>query len=153
MKYLSILSAILFLVSCNTSKIPVKKDFKIIDLTQQKWQGKGNINGVYYKASFEQTTKGEVQFDSIYVENNWHKAFVEDENPFVVMASITRESTEQEQGQMMPEDISTPGKSKIEIIRPSESTNEFKGKNMLLYRLNGKKRYFELGKFRFIHPN
>lgn len=160
MRFLTI--ALLFsIISCNTSKVQMNKDFKVLKATHQTWQGKGNVHGVYYKITLEQLAKGEVKFDSIYVENAWRRAVAENENPWVVMASITKggygygeqTTASDEHTDMMVNQPDAETKSNITIIRPSDDKKEVKkNTNRLLYRLDGKKKYLEIGEFKTLKP-
>lgn len=153
MKYLIFFFFTFSLLSCQSSKLTTKKDFEVIKTTQEKWFGKGMLQGVYYKVFLNQMAKGDVQFDSIYVDSKWYRAIVEDQNPWIVMASKTKDITHSDQDSMVFGKKPIDQVTKIEIIKPSSGDNDFRGKNVLLYHMNGKKRYLELGQFKTLLQN
>ena len=153
MKFFYLIFFFVGVISCQTQNGTTSKtsqnDFEIIRSYEQKWVGgRPNVKGTYYKIELNQTTKGEVKFDSLYIDNQWLPAILEDKNPFVVFATISDPIQKYD----FPESLNVTDNKrdiKIDIITADEDAeNSFEGKNVLLYRLNGKKKYLEIGEFK-----
>ncbi|MDO5509730.1 MAG: hypothetical protein Q4F57_03430 [Weeksellaceae bacterium] len=120
-----------------------RNDFNVLkSYTMPFAGGREGVQGTYYKVELQQTSEGKVEFDSLYIKNQWHRALVEDENPWVVMASTHERAGE-----------SATNKDEravnINIKRPNDSGSEaaYHNKNILSYRINGERRYVDVGNF------
>lgn len=121
-----------------------QEDFKILKAYTMPFAGgREGVNGTYYKVELEALVNGSVTFDSLYIQEKWHWAVAEDENPWVVMASIQHPRNAADAGQDSRE-------LDINIKRPIEGqpSSAFYNKNVLAYKVNGERRYIEVGEFR-----
>ena len=150
MKFIYLFLLALGIVSCQTTKESGKfssGDFEIIKAYQQKWfGGRPGVSGTYYKVELKQIKEGKIDFDSIFVQNQWQRAILEDKNPFVVMANITnpRPSETQEifdlsNGEIIDNEANTTSEKEV--------TSKYDGKNILVYRINGAQKMMEIGEF------